>query len=63
MNSPWTPGAGITGAGLSLGGDRSKLSVASAGLLINDDRTLWATLVERDLGKGLARMPATDGAP
>ncbi len=62
MSNPRTPGAGTTGAWISLGGDRSKSSVAPAGSSFNDGRTLCAATLDRqaDLWLSVGRHAAAE---
>jgi hypothetical protein len=63
MRSPRAPGAGVTRAWISLGGDRSKFSVAPTGSSFNDGRTLYAAaLVDRqaDLQLSVGRNSAAE---
>ncbi len=48
MENPRTPGTGISGAWISLGGDRSKSYVAVAGTHFNDDRKRHAAILDRE---------------
>jgi hypothetical protein len=62
MSNPRIPGAGITGAWISLGGDRSKFSVAPAGSQFNDGRKLCAAALDRqaDLLLSVGRHSAAE---
>lgn len=48
MRNPRTPGAGITGATETLGGEISKTSVADTGLPINDLGMRHAAALDRE---------------
>jgi hypothetical protein len=48
MKHPRTPGAGITGAWISLGGDRSKSFITDTGSSFNDGRTRTAAALDRE---------------
>ena len=48
MRNPRTPGAGITGAWNSLGGDQSKSFIADAGASFNGGRTRDAATLDRE---------------